>query len=158
MNPANPVPIDQGSNPDEASRLGHVIPSTFRSDIIIQRQFYRQKEYYVLKDPLALTYFRLRPDETFLLTLLDGRRSLGEIRELYLEAFPNRPQSLSEIYAFIREIGNSGLLNISARRFLDYTSGKNIPKPTFLQLWGKLMAKMIFSRSRFSIPPLGSVR
>ena len=127
-----------------------MVPSTFRSDIIIQRQFFRQKEYYVLKDPLALTYFRLKREEAFLLTLLDGRRSLGEIRGLYLDAFPNRPQSLSEIYAFIREIGHSGLLNISARRFVDYASGSNTPKPTFLQLWGKLMAKMIF----FKVPLL----
>ena len=50
----------------ERISLDKVVPARLRVDIIVRRQFFKQQEYYVVKDPLALTYFRLQPEEAYM--------------------------------------------------------------------------------------------
>ena len=47
-----------------------------RGDLDVTRQVYQGQAWWVVKDPIALHYFRFRPEEYALLDMLDGRRSL----------------------------------------------------------------------------------
>jgi putative peptide zinc metalloprotease protein len=140
--PATAAPLAEPGLTARDAELGGVIPSRLRVDIIVRRQFFKHEEYYVLKDPLALTYFRLKPEEAYIITLLDGRRSLLEIERRVGARYPNQPRSLTELAAFINQLSLGGLLNQNAGRFVENarrTAGQN-----FLQVWAKLIGIALF--------------
>ena len=71
-------------------------PSTcklkLRTDLIVQPQFYEGMTHYVVKDPIALKYFRFKVEEYFLLQQFDGKktsRSQEEFEKKY------RPQTIT---------------------------------------------------------------
>ena len=129
-------------------KLKETVPAAFRADLIMQRQQFRNEDYYVIKDPLALTYFRIKPEEAFLVTLLNGKRTLKRIGEDYYRQFPHLEQPLEEIHHFIRQIGNKGLLNINARRFVDFAQKERKKKKPLAERWVHFIASFIF----FKIP------
>lgn len=126
----------------ESRRLGAVVPARLRADIVVRRQFFKHQEYYVLKDALALTYFRLLPEEAYLLTLLDGKKTLREIAERFNARYPNETRTVAELVMFTNQLGAGGLLNISAGRFVEQASQT---KPQQLLLfWAKLVSGLLF--------------
>ncbi|HQU08383.1 MAG TPA: hypothetical protein PLV25_00295, partial [Opitutales bacterium] len=122
----------------------NMVFAPLRPDLIFQRQRFKNEEYYVVKDPLSLAYFRLRPEETFLLHLLDGKRTLREITEIYEEEFPNNPRSPQDVAQFCNQVGRSGLLVINARSFIDIIKNKPKPKYSLFMLWVKAVSKLMF--------------
>ena len=46
-----------------------------RPDLVVQPQFYEGMTHYVIKDPLALKYFRFKIEEYFLLQQFDGKQT-----------------------------------------------------------------------------------
>lgn len=123
-------------------RMEAVVPSPLRADIIIRRQFFKHQEYYVLKDPLALTYFRLLPEEAYILTQLDGKRTLGEIVARFNARYPNQPHTAAELAQFVNQLGAGNLLNISAARFVE-SANRSAPQQ-ILMLWAKLISTSLF--------------
>jgi putative peptide zinc metalloprotease protein len=63
----------------------------------------------VVKDPIALKYFRLRHDERFVLELLNGQRSANSIRDRYNAAFPPRRVTTAQIQQLILRFCREGL-------------------------------------------------
>ncbi len=51
-----------------------------RPDLIVQPQFYEGMTHYVIKDPIALKYFRFKIEEYFLLQQLDGKNTLQDVK------------------------------------------------------------------------------
>jgi putative peptide zinc metalloprotease protein len=133
-------------DPETDARYGDVIPSRLRADILVQRQFFNHKEYYVLKDPLALNYFRLKPEEAYLTTLLNGKRKLRDVYNLYNAKYPNLGASLPDIALFINHLGIAGLLNMPARRFLQSVQLPKgyRPSKSLLGVWAKIISGMLF--------------
>ena len=66
-----------------------IIVPPLRADLIIVKQFYEGRTYYVVKDPISLQYFRLTAEDYYLATLFDGKRSAREARDAYVERFPH---------------------------------------------------------------------
>jgi putative peptide zinc metalloprotease protein len=64
-----------------------------RPDLVVERHRYQGQPYWIVKDPLALQYFRFQEEEYFLLTLLDGRNSLDEIKRRFEDEFA--PQKIT---------------------------------------------------------------
>ena len=64
-----------------------------RPDLVAQRQVWQGRDYWLVKDPLALKYFRFEAEEFALLSMLDGRASSTEIRERFEQQFA--PQRIS---------------------------------------------------------------
>jgi len=142
---AAPAPAPASAPPAadaEQSRLEAVIPARLRADIVIRRQSFKHQEYYVLKDPLALTYFRLLPEEAYVLTLLDGKKSLGQIARRFNARYPNHHRSAAELAQFVNQLGAGGLLNISASRFIE--EAKKTKPQQLLLLWAKLISSTLF--------------
>ncbi|MEM7785826.1 MAG: hypothetical protein AAF623_20935, partial [Planctomycetota bacterium] len=52
----------------------------FRKDLIVERQTYQGRDYWVVKDPLNLKYYRFEEEEFYLLRLIDGTRTPDEIK------------------------------------------------------------------------------
>ncbi|HYD85251.1 MAG TPA: hypothetical protein VEA63_14395, partial [Opitutus sp.] len=88
-----PAASPPSAKPD-MRRMEAVIPAALRADVIIRRQFFKHQEYYVIKDPLALTYFRLLPEEAYILTQLDGKRTLRQIAQRFTQRYPNHSRSV----------------------------------------------------------------
>jgi putative peptide zinc metalloprotease protein len=54
-----------------------------RRDLVVQRQRWQGREYWTVKDPLSLKYYRFESEEFAILSMLDGKRSSDEIRERF---------------------------------------------------------------------------
>jgi putative peptide zinc metalloprotease protein len=81
-----------------------------RGDLDVTRQVYQGQAWWVVKDPIALHYFRFRPEEYALLDMLDGRRSLEQLKERFEREFPPRRITVEELARFISTLHRSGLV------------------------------------------------
>ncbi|TWU34959.1 HlyD family efflux transporter periplasmic adaptor subunit [Novipirellula artificiosorum] len=66
-----------------------------RADLVFVKTIHRNEATFVVKDPLAMKYHRVRPDEYFVLQRLDGTRSLETLCGEYEAAF--LPQQVSKV-------------------------------------------------------------
>jgi putative peptide zinc metalloprotease protein len=63
-----------------------------------------------LKDPISLEYFQLTEEEYFILSKLNGQRTLNEIRQGFENQFAPRLLSLSRLQAYISHLHRTGLI------------------------------------------------
>ncbi|HQF60772.1 MAG TPA: efflux RND transporter periplasmic adaptor subunit [Verrucomicrobiota bacterium] len=145
--PLPPAPQEAAA---QRTNVGEMIPSRLRADLVVQKQTFRHEDFFVLKDPLALTYFRLRPEEAFILSQLDGKKNIREISAQFAASFPNKPLRVDEVAAFLHHLGNMGLLNVSAKRFIFFArqSKNQAASPHIIQVWAKLISQLMF----FKVP------
>ena len=80
-----PEPVKAASPPQQEN----VVLPPLRKDLIVTRQLFEGRTYFVVKDPISLQYFRMTAEDYSLATLFDGRRTFGAIRDIYLERFPH---------------------------------------------------------------------
>ncbi len=123
-----------------------IVAAPLRADLVMQKQWFRGTEYYVIKDPLALTYFRLQHEEGFLIMLLNGERTFGEIAAKFRARFPNHELTLSDIASFVNQMSAAGLLNINAQRFVSVARAHESVRTSWLMMWGKLISGLLFMR------------
>ncbi len=136
-------------SPEEERQL-KIVFSPLRPDLIFQKQVFKGEAYFVIKDPIALTYFRLQPEEAYILQLLDGKKTLKEVIEAFSYEFPNAERTPQEISIFCNQLGRSGLLNIAARSFVEFARQKPRAMNSLFMLWVKIISKILF----FKIPLL----
>ncbi|MGE0610129.1 MAG: biotin/lipoyl-binding protein [Pirellulales bacterium] len=80
-----------------------------RRDLSAQRHRYQGRAWWVIKDPLALTYYRFQEEEYAILQMLDGQISLSEIKERFERRFPPQKISLDELHQLVGMFYKSGL-------------------------------------------------
>lgn len=149
--PANPAmmaapAIDPAARERAAKEeaLARAVPSPLRADLIIRRQLFKYAEYYVVKDPLALTYFRLKPEEAYLVSLLNGKRTFRQIAELFAVRYPNSDNTVEQIGAFVNQLGLSGLLNVRAQTFVENARRSRSVTRNLFMVWGKVVSGFLF--------------
>ncbi|MEI8072272.1 MAG: HlyD family efflux transporter periplasmic adaptor subunit [Planctomycetota bacterium] len=81
-----------------------------RGDLKTNRQVYQGQAWWVVKDPISLSYFRFRPEEYALLDMLDGSTSLDKLKEQFEAKFPPRRITVEELSRFIATLHRSGLV------------------------------------------------
>ena len=54
-----------------------------RPDLVARKHRYHGRVYWVLKEPVALNYFRFHEEEYAILQMLDGNASLDDIKEQF---------------------------------------------------------------------------
>ncbi|MDD2676888.1 MAG: peptidase M50, partial [Methylacidiphilaceae bacterium] len=116
-----------------------------RTDLLWHKQEFGSEEYYVLKDPIGLAYFRLRPEEAELAALFDGRRSAGEIARLHNEAWPNWSMDAEEVWEFAAELGRRGMVHLPAAQAVASAVRR---APNLFELWARFVHHLIF----FKVP------
>jgi putative peptide zinc metalloprotease protein len=128
-----------------------VIPP-LRGDLIVIKQFYEGRTYYVVKDPISLQYFRLTAEDYFLATLFDGRRTMGNVRASYIERFPHLRLDYSEaeiderIVRFANDLGLLQFLRVQGSSLKPrYESLKQAQKARGSRFY-KLVNHVFFAR------------
>ena len=86
------------------------IPLEIRPDLVIKRIDFLGVGYWVIKDPAALKYFRLQQEQYEVLRLLDGERSLEQIRDKMLQIMPTVRLQLSDIQHLITDLHEKGVV------------------------------------------------
>lgn len=125
-----------------------------RRDLTISHQLFEGRAYAIIKDPLSLKYFRLAADDCTLAQLLDGQRSVAQVRAAYWRQQPQQKLTQTEshltarIQGLGRELELAGFLEASAegvRRQMELKRLKHRP----LTPWG------LFMKALFLKIPLG---
>ncbi len=86
------------------------IPLKAREDLVFERIEYLGEGYWVVKDPVALKYYRLQPEQYHTLWLLDGKRSLEQIRDELLQKLPTVRLQLTDIQHLVTDLHEKGLV------------------------------------------------
>lgn len=86
------------------------MPIRVRPDLEAKRQRYQGRRYWVVKDPVALQYFRFEEEEFAILEMLDGESSLDEIASEFEARFPPDSIKVEELQQFIGQLHSNGLV------------------------------------------------
>jgi putative peptide zinc metalloprotease protein len=90
-----------------ASRPLHL---RMRSDLSAHRQTYQGREYWVVKDPISLKYYRFEDEEFALLQMLDGKASPDQIKRRFDYRFSPQKITMQELFQFVGMLYRSSLL------------------------------------------------
>ncbi len=85
------------------------VPLLGRRDLVIKKIDFQGVTHYVIKDPVGLTYHRLRSDQYRVLTLLNGQKHLESIRDQLVREFPAISPTLSDTQLLISDLHQKGL-------------------------------------------------
>ncbi len=86
------------------------LPIKKRADLEARKHRYLGKTYWIVKDPVALNYFRFEEEEFAILQMLDGNTSLAEIQRRFEATFPPQKITLDELQQFLGQLHRSGLV------------------------------------------------
>ena len=81
-----------------------------RPDLQMRRHFYLNQPRWVIKDPVGLSYFQVHQEEYDVLRLLDGKRSLEDIKEEFERAHAPQMITYQDIQQFVGQAHRSGLV------------------------------------------------
>ena len=103
--------------PATAVRAGRRTPEVkLRPDLVVQPQFYEGMTHYVIKDPLALKYFRFKIEEYFLLQQFDGKQTLQEVKKAFERKYRPQTISIEDLTRFVAQLHEAGIILIDSRR------------------------------------------
>ena len=89
------------------------IPLKRRADLVVADIDYLGVGYQVIKDPVGLKYHRLQVEQYKILELLDGTRSLEQVRDDLKVFFPTLQVTLSDIQQLITDLHKKALVSSS---------------------------------------------
>lgn len=81
-----------------------------RPDLLAERHRYQGRSYWIVKEPVGLHYFRFQEEEYAILDLLDGERSLDDVKTEFEAQFPPQKIRLEELGTFLGTLHRSGLI------------------------------------------------
>lgn len=86
------------------------IPLKIRPDLFVKTIEYLGVAYRVIKDPVGLQYHRLQEEQYFALELLNGERSLEDVRDGLRERYPTLHLTMSDVQQLITDLHKKGLV------------------------------------------------
>ena len=91
------------------------LPLRMRPDLLVSRERFGGRAYLIVKDPLALRHFRFEEEEFAQLELLDGRRTLEQLRTELERRFAPQQFPVEQIARFAGSLHQSALVVSDAR-------------------------------------------
>ncbi|APW59357.1 HlyD family efflux transporter periplasmic adaptor subunit [Paludisphaera borealis] len=85
-----------------------------RPDLVVQPQFYEGMTHYVIKDPLALKYFRFKIEEYFLLQQFDGEKNLQDVKRAFERKYRPQTISIEDLVRFVAQLHEAGVVIIDS--------------------------------------------
>ncbi len=85
-----------------------------RRDLIVQPQFYEGMTHYVVKDPIALKYFRFKIEEYFLLEQFDGTKTLLDVKKAFERKYRPQTISMEDLTRFSAQLHEAGIVQIDS--------------------------------------------
>ena len=108
------------NNPHTVSSDQRAVGLRARTDLVIKESVYQGEYCWIVKDPLAMKYFRIRKAEFLVLESLRESTSYYELKLLLSEEFPELLINMEVIQQLISQLHQSGLL-------IAQSSGQAIP-------------------------------
>jgi putative peptide zinc metalloprotease protein len=105
------VPTLAPSHPGQAAEQ---LVVKLRPDLVVQPQFYEGMTHYVIKDPLALKYFRFKVEEYFLLQQLDGKNTLQDVKRAFERKYRPQTISIEDLTRFVAQLHEAGIATIDS--------------------------------------------
>lgn len=114
-----------------------------RGDLVVTQQTFEGRSYYVVKDPISLQYFRMTAEDYFLATLLDGKRTFGQVRDHYIARHRHvlleySPEELNDrVLRFANDLALMQFLTVQGQRMkmrLDAVKQQKAKKPFLYNL------------------------
>jgi putative peptide zinc metalloprotease protein len=85
-----------------------------RPDLVVQPQFYEGMTHYVIKDPLALKYFRFKLEEYYLLQQFDGKQTLQDVKKAFERKYRPQTISIEDLTRFVAQLHEAGIIQIDS--------------------------------------------
>ncbi len=85
-----------------------------RPDLVVQPQFYEGMTHYVVKDPIALKYFRFKIEEYFLLQQFDGKNTLQDVKRAFERKYRPQTISIDDLTRFTAQLHEAGIVQIDS--------------------------------------------
>src|SRR3954452_6959096 len=85
-----------------------------RPDLVVQPQFYEGMTHYVIKDPLALKYFRFKIEECYLLQQFDGIQNLQDVKKAFEKKYRPQTISIEDLTRFVARLHEAGIIQIDS--------------------------------------------
>ena len=86
-----------------------------RPDLIVQPQFYEGMTHYVIKDPIALKYFRFKVEEYFLLQQFDGKQNLQDVKRVFERKYRPQTISIEDLMRFAAQLHEAGIAAVDTQ-------------------------------------------
>ena len=123
------------------------VPLVMRADLVVEMMPYGDALYAVIKDPVALKYYRLQPQQFAMLERLDGRRSLVDLRDELQRDFPAVHFSVVDVQSLVTDLHDKGLVvssrfrqgEVLRRKYREHTAKKfrqTVMNPLYIRLPG----------------------
>lgn len=93
-----------------ASSASRPLQLKVRADLTTARRNWQGREYWVVKDPISLKYYRFEEEEYRILMMLDGKISLDEVKQNFEYLFAPQKISMGELNQLIGMLYRSALL------------------------------------------------
>jgi putative peptide zinc metalloprotease protein len=100
--------MNQDAPATDLERRKHV-RLRLRRDLNIAPQKYEGRTYWVVKDPVAMRYYRFKEQEHFLLQFMDGDHTLDEAQKEYEKRFRPERLKLEDLEHFGQQLLTAGL-------------------------------------------------
>lgn len=81
-----------------------------RTDVVIEQSIFQGERSWIVKDPVALKYYRLQEPEYEAYRMIDGIHSYAQIKLHLDRTFPEMKIRLEDVYALANALHNNGLL------------------------------------------------
>lgn len=86
------------------------VPLIARKDLHVTKVMFREQASVVIKDPVAVQYHQLRDDQWYLLTLLDGTRSLEQLNADIQRNFPTLSINEQDVQQLLLDLHDKSLV------------------------------------------------
>ncbi len=81
-----------------------------RCDLVVDQQTYLGRNYWIVKDPLTLAFYRFEAEEYSILQMLDGGTSPAEIQRRFACQYAPQRLALTELQSFVSRLFQSSLV------------------------------------------------
>ncbi len=97
-------------NPASLSAEERPVEMRTRSDLVVTTSVYQGEHCWIVKDPLAMKYFRLREPEYLVFEQLKGSVSYSQLKQLLDRKFPESVTRLETVQQLVVSLHRNGLL------------------------------------------------
>lgn len=98
------------SAPAQAGQAAEHLTLTLRKDLVIEPITYEGVTHYVIKDPIALKYFRFKQEEFFLLEQFDGKSNLQDVKRRFESKYKPQTITVDDLIRFGAQLHEAGLV------------------------------------------------
>ncbi len=119
------------------SSISRPLRLRMRPDLTAVQHVYNRRVFWVVKEPLALKFFRFQEEEYAILQMLDGRASMEDIKNKFDRQFAPQQIEYRDLQHFIGTLHQSGLVVATTAG-----QGMQLWRRGKKQRWKKLLAQL----------------